>query len=85
MLADQIVQLPRLKILELGPAEIRVAAAFGIFAFGEEAPLDRRAQRLGLLLFERLEFVQTAQKEQVGDLLDHLKGISDAAGPECVP
>ena len=85
MLANQIEQLPRLKILKLGPTEVGVAAAFGVLAFGEEAPLDRRTQRLGLLLFERLKFVQAAQKEQVGDLLDHLKGISNAAGPECVP
>jgi hypothetical protein len=85
MLADKIVQLPRLKILEPGPTEVGVAAAFGVFAFGKEAPLDGRTQRLGLLLFERLEFVQAAQKEQVGNLLDHLKRVCDAAGPKSVP
>jgi hypothetical protein len=32
-----------------------------------------------------VQVVQPAQEEQVGDLLDHLERVGDAAGPEGVP
>lgn len=40
---------------------------------------------VGLVFFERVQVVEPAQEEQVGDLLDHLDGVGDAAGPEGVP
>jgi hypothetical protein len=32
-----------------------------------------------------VQVVQAAQKEQIGDLLNHLYGVGNAAGPEGVP
>ena len=41
--------------------------------------------RVGLVLLERLQVVEPADEEQVGDLLDHLQRVGDAAGPEGIP
>jgi len=38
-----------------------------------------------LLLRNRLQVVQAAKEEQVGDLLDHLQRVADAARPEGIP
>ena len=39
----------------------------------------------GLLLGQRLDVVEAADEQQVGDLLDDLQRVADAAGPEGVP
>ena len=41
--------------------------------------------RCGLVLLERLQVVEAADEQQVGDLLDDLERVGDAAGPEGVP
>ncbi len=46
-------------------------------------PSAWRRGRLPLL--QRLQLVEAADEEEVGDLLDHLDGIGDAARPEAVP
>jgi hypothetical protein len=47
--------------------------------------LDGPLEAQGLVLLQRLEFVEALQEEQVGDLLDHLERIADAARPEGIP
>jgi hypothetical protein len=32
-----------------------------------------------------LEFIETAEEEEVGDLFDDFEGVGNAAGPEGVP
>jgi len=85
IIVNQIVEFACFELLEARSAEVSIATTLFIFSFGEEAPLDGCAQRLSLLLLNCLEIIQTAQKEQVGDLFNHLKRICDAARPECVP
>ena len=73
-------------MLEAGPAEIVVGAALGIFALGEDAALEfGQLQAGGLVFLEGVEVVEALEEEQVGDLLDDLEGIGNAAGPEGIP
>ena len=51
---------------------------------GEDAALHGAPAAFGLVFFECAQVIQTAQKAQVADLLVHLKGVGDAAGPEGV-
>lgn len=71
------------------PAEVLVwsspVRADPVFAFLEYAPLDRLLQPGGLVFFQRLQVVQPTEKEEIGDLLDDLQGVGNAAGPEAVP
>jgi hypothetical protein len=53
--------------------------------FREDAAAHRPLEPGGLVLLQRVQVVQTAQEEQVGDLLDDLERVGDAAGPERVP
>ena len=59
--------------------------ALRVFAFGEDAALDRLLEPGGLVLLERVQVVEPAQEQQVGDLLDDFERVGDAAGPEGVP
>jgi len=68
----------RVEVLETAPAQVRLARQ-------ELRVLDRLAEDARLALRRRLQVVEAAQEEQVGDLLDHLKRVADAAGPERVP
>ena len=56
-----------------------------VVAVGEDATLHRLFEPGGLVLIQRVKVVQTAQEEQVGDLLDDLQGVGDTTGPEGVP
>ena len=56
-----------------------------VLALGEDAALDRLFEPGGLVLLERLEVIEPAQEQQVGDLLDDFERVGDAAGPEGVP
>ena len=47
--------------------------------------LDDASGDAGLLLGQGLEVVQAADEEQVGNLLDDLERVGDAAGPEGIP
>lgn len=39
----------------------------------------------GFVFLQRVEVVQALQKEQLGDLLNDLQGMGNAAGPEGIP
>jgi hypothetical protein len=43
------------------------------------------AQADRFVLFQRVQIVEPALEQQVGDLLDHLDRVGDAAGPKGVP
>lgn len=88
MLADNLIHLAGFEILETRPAEIGVGpalVALAVVAFGEDVALDRLFERGGLLLFEQLQVIEPAEEEQVGDLLNHLKRVRNAARPERIP
>ncbi len=57
------------------PAEVFVGAALGIVSFGEEAFLNGVAETTGFAFFELLQFVQTADEQEVGNLLDHFERL----------
>src|SRR5688572_16703618 len=73
------------KVLEARPAQVVVCAASGILAFRKDAALDGLLQARGLVLLQRVQVVEAAEKEQIRNLLDDFKGVGDAAGPERVP
>lgn len=56
-----------------------------IDAIRKDHSLDRPAQHVGLVLLAGLDVIETAHEQKVGDLLDHLERIGDAAGPEGIP
>src|SRR6185312_13112221 len=47
--------------------------------FREDAALYRLLQPIGLVFLQRLQVVEAADEQQVGDLLDHLQRIGDTA------
>src|SRR5439155_12558506 len=67
------------------PAQVLVGAPPGVPALREDSALNWLLEPGGLVLFQRVQVIQTTQEEQVRDLLDHLERVGDAAGPECVP
>ena len=85
MLVHHVHHLPRLEVLEAGPAHVLVEAALGVLALGEDAPLHGDVERPRLVLLQGMEIVQTLDEEEEGDLLDHRERIGDPAGPEGVP
>jgi hypothetical protein len=85
VLVDDGKHLPRFEILEPRPPELFVRPPLRILPLRKDPPLDRLHEPRGLVLLQRLEVIEPAKKQQVGDLLDDLKGIGDTAGPECVP
>jgi hypothetical protein len=48
-------------------------------------PLDRLPGPRGLVLLQGLQIVKATEEQQVGDLLDDLERIGNAAGPEGIP
>lgn len=48
-------------------------------SFRKDPQLHRRAESGGLSLLPRLELVEAAEEEEVGDLLDHLQRVGNAA------
>jgi hypothetical protein len=77
--------LCRREVFKTRPAQVNEVAAFAIQAFGKYAALYRLAETSGLVFFERVQIVKTAQKQQVSDLLHYLQRIGDTARPEGVP
>ena len=73
------------EMLEARPAQVLVGLAALVLALGEDAPLDRLAERGGLALLQLLHLVEALDEDQVGDLLDHLQRIGQPARPEVVP
>ena len=78
LLANGLMHHPRFEVLELRPAQQLLAGA-------EDRILDRLAGAAGLAFGQGLKVVETADEQQVGDLLDHLERVRDPAGPERVP
>ena len=78
LLPDGLEHDAGLEVLEPRPAQVVLTGL-------EDRTLDRLAGAAGLVLRGRLQVVEPADEEQVGDLLDHLQGVGDAAGPERVP
>jgi hypothetical protein len=79
------VHLGRRKVFEARPAQVFKGAAPGVNALRVDAARHGRAQAYGFVFFQGVQVVQAAQKQQVSDLLHHLQGVGDAAGPERVP
>jgi len=46
---------------------------------------ERPGEICGLVFFQGVQVVQAAQEEQIGDLLNHLNGVGNAARPKGVP
>ena len=67
----------RFIVLEHRPPEVLLA--------GAEPDALALAGASGLLLGQRVEVIQAADEQQVGDLFDHLQRIGDAARPERIP
>ena len=88
VLADDGEHLRRREVLEARPAAgPRRARPAG----DRPCPRERRAapsaclSRVGLALLQRVQVVEPLDEEQVGDLLDDLERIGDAARPEGIP
>ena len=85
VLVDDAEHLRAGEMLEARPAQVRIGLAALVLALGEDAPLDRLAERGGLALLQLLHLVKALDEDQVGDLLDHLQRIGEPARPEVVP
>jgi len=85
VLADDGEHLRRGEVLEARPAEVLMVAPAGVRAGREDAARHRPLRRHRLALLQRLEVVEAAQEEQVGELLHHLQRVGDAARPERIP
>jgi len=76
--ADGLEHDVGVEVLEVAPPQVRLTGQ-------ERRVLDRATIDTRLLLREHLQVVQAAEEQEVGDLLDHLEGVADPAGPEGVP
>jgi hypothetical protein len=94
VLVDDFEHLLRLEQFEPRPTKVFVGttallAHFFVAApippFRKNAPLQRYLERGGFRLLERLQLVETLDKEQVGDLLHYAHRVRQAARPEVVP
>ena len=79
------VHLRRSEVAEPGPAQILVGPVPGVLPLGEDPPFDRFFGGVGLVFGQGVQIVQTADKQHVGDLLDHLDRVGDATRPEGIP
>ena len=79
MLVDDAKHLRAGEMLEARPAQVRIRLATLVRALGEDASLDRGAECGGLALLQLLHLVETLDEDQIGDLLDHLERVGQAA------
>ncbi len=77
--------LGRREVPEPRPAQVLIGAAARVAALGEDAAGHGALQPGALALLQAVQVVQAADEEQVGELLDYLQRVGDAAGPEAVP
>ena len=77
LVGDRLVHDRRLVVLEPRPAQVLLIRS-------EDDALTLPGA-VGLLLGQGVEVVQAPDEQQVGDLLDDLQRVGDAAGPEGVP
>src|ERR1700679_214397 len=85
MLADHHIQVARIGVLEAVPAVILKRTLLAVLTFGEEPLLHRLLFAIGLQFLGNFLLVQPLEKKQVGDLLNNLERIGDAARPEGIP
>ncbi len=85
MFGQNVEHLLRLKVFEPRPAEVVVISLPGIFALWEDAILHRLLGTVGLVLFKRMQIIETLDEQQISNLLHDLKWIRNAARPEGVP
>jgi hypothetical protein len=78
LVSDGLVHHLGRRVLELAPPKVCLAGQ-------EHRALDLGPGDAGLLLGQRLNVVEAADEQQVGDLLDDLQRVADAARPEGVP
>jgi hypothetical protein len=94
VLVDDLAHAPRLEILEPRPAQIfiRLAALIRVAGLGapvvplgENPALQRLAEPGRSQLRQFLHLIEALDEDEIGDLLDHLQRIGDAARPEIIP
>ena len=89
VLGDDLEHRRRVAVLQPRPAHVLVgdAAVLAdlVLARREDAPLDRLAEAIGLVLLAGMRLVEPAHEQEVGDLLDDLERIGDATRPKSVP
>jgi hypothetical protein len=76
---DHFEHLGWREVLEMRPAQVLVVSPLGVFPERKEWILDGLLESVGLALFQRLQFIQAAHEQKVGELLDHREGIRDAS------
>ena len=85
VVAHDLVHLLGLEMPEPAPPQVLVRPATLVFAIREDRPLHRFLGGGRLCLGQRLQLVQAAEEEEVGDLLNDLEGVGDPARPEGIP
>ena len=81
-----VEHLRRREVLEARPAEVVVGAAcWSSLPSGKTRRSIGFFSAVGLVLLQRVQVVEALDEQQVGDLLDDLERVGDAAGPEGVP
>ncbi len=85
VVGKEAVHCLRRGVLKALPTEVLVERAFGVIALWEDAPRHRCSEARGLAFLQLLHLVEALEEEQIGDLLDDVHGVGDAARPERVP
>jgi hypothetical protein len=85
VVAHDLEHFLRLEMPEPAPPQVLVIPAARVCAIKEDRSLDRFLSGGGLCLGQRLQLVQAAQEQEVGDLLDDLQRVGDPARPEGIP
>ena len=88
MVGDDDEHRRRILVLQPQPAHLLVGDAVladVILAGRKDPPLHRLARPVGAVLLGRMRLVQAADEQEIGDLLDYLDRIGDAARPERIP
>jgi len=84
-LTHDLVHVVGRQVPEARPPEPVVRAAVVVGAGRENVACHRLPGAVGLVLLECLQVVESLDEDQVGDLLDNLERVRDAARPERVP
>lgn len=53
-----------------------------VLALWENATLHQAAQAVGFIFFKHVQVIQAAQKDEIGNLFDHLKRVGNTARPK---
>lgn len=85
MLTDDGEHLGGGEVFEARPAVVLIRPALRVLPLGKDPALHPLVEPMGLVLLQLVQIVKAADKQQIGDLFDHLQRIRNAAGPESVP